>query len=545
MNAADLFVKCLEAEGVRYIFGLPGEENAHFLMALEGSPIKLILTRHEQGAAFMAETYGKLTGEAGVCLSTLGPGATNLVTGVASANMDRAPMVVITGQADLTRQHKESHQFFDVVSMFKPITKWGARIMHPDNIPEVVRRAFKVATREKPGACHIELTEDIAAAPATKKPVRKSYLRRTVADDKIVDMAMEVLRTAEHPVILAGNGAIRTRASKQLRIFTELTGVGVINTFMGKGCVSRESPECVFTIGLQTKNLANAAIEAADLVITVGYDLVEYPPRMWNKWGDKKIICIDFLPAEVDYNYQIDAEVIGDVAHTLWMLNERLRAEPMRFNVPRQKKTREMLLNLFKEHNDDDTEGLIRPQKALWDIRKAMGPSDILLSDVGSHKMWVAQYYHCDEPNTCLIPNGFCSMGCALPGAIAAKIVHPNRRVMAVCGDGGFLMNVQELETAVRLGTNIVVMVWVDNGYNLIEWKQKNEFGHHTDLSFGNPDLVMLAESFGCMGQYVQNARDLAPAIEKAFAANKPAVIAVPIDYRENDRLMDQLRIVV
>ncbi|HNR30316.1 MAG TPA: acetolactate synthase large subunit [Candidatus Hydrogenedentes bacterium] len=545
MNAAELFVKCLEAEGVRYIFGLPGEENAHFLMALEDSPIELILTRHEQGAAFMGETYGKLTGEAGVCLSTLGPGATNLVTGVASANMDRSPMVVITGQADLQRQHKESHQYFDVMSMFKPITKWGARIVHPDNIPEVVRRAFRVATREKPGACHIELTEDVAAMAAGKKPIKRSYLRRTVADDKIVDIAMDVLRSAEHPVILAGNGAIRTRASKQLRIFVELTGIGVISTFMAKGCVSRQAPESVFTIGLQTKNLANAAIEAADLVITVGYDLVEYPPRLWNKWGDKKIICVDFLPAEVDQSYQLDAEVIGDVAHTLWMMNERLRANPLRFDVPRQRKTREMLLALFAEHKDDDTEGRIRPQKALWDVRQALGPRDILLSDVGSHKMWVAQYYHCDEPNTCLIPNGFCSMGGALPGAIAAKLVHPDRKVMALCGDGGFLMNVQELETAVRLKTNIVVMVWVDNGFNLIEWKQKNEFGHHSNLSFGNPDFVQLAESFGCIGLRVENARDLAPALDKAFAASKPVVIAVPIDYRENDRLMDQLRIVV
>ncbi len=545
MNAAELFVKCLEAEGVRYIFGLPGEENAHFLMALEDSPIELILTRHEQGAAFMGETYGKLTGEAGVCLSTLGPGATNLVTGVASANMDRAPMVVITGQADLQRQHKESHQYFDVISMFKPITKWGARIVHPDNIPEVVRRAFRVATREKPGACHVELTEDVAAMAATKKPLKRSYLRRTVADDKIVDIAMEVLRSAEHPVVLAGNGAIRTRASKQLRLFTELTGVGVISTFMAKGCVSRQAPECIFTMGLQTKNLANAAIEAADLVITVGYDLVEYPPRLWNKWGDKKIICIDFLPAEVDQSYQLDAEVIGDVAHTLWMINERLRANPLRFDVPRQRKTREMLLQLFAEHKDDDTEGAIRPQKVLWDVRQALGPRDILLSDVGSNKMWIAQYYHCDEPNTCLIPNGFCSMGGALPGAIAAQLVHPDRKVMAICGDGGFLMNVQELETAVRLKMNIVVMVWVDDGYNLIEWKQKNEFGHHTNLSFGNPDFVQLAESFGCMGLRVPNARDLAPAMDKAFNAGKPAVIAVPIDYRENDRLMDQLRIVV
>jgi len=545
MNAAELFVKCLEQENVRYIFGLPGEENAHFLMALEKSSIQFVLTRHEQSAAFMAETYGKLTGEAGVCLATLGPGATNLVTGVASANSDRAPMVVITGQADIQRQHKESHQLIDVVSMFRPITKWATPVLHPDNIPEIIRRAFKTAMREKPGACHIELGDDIAATPSTAQPVKPNYLRRSVADDKIVDIAMQVIREGKAPIILAGNGAIRTRASKQLRIFSELTGIGVISTFMGKGCVSRHAPECLFTIGLQTKNLANAAIDKSDVVITVGYDLVEYHPHVWNKWGNKKIVHLDFLPAVVDSNYQLEAEVVGDLAHTLWMLNERVRQEPLRVDLPYQHRTREILMYKFGQYKDDDTEGYIRPQKVLWDVRESLGPEDIVLSDVGSHKMWIAQFYHCDEPNTCLIPNGFCSMGGSLPGAIAAKLVYPERRIIAINGDGGFLMNVQELETAVRLGTNIVVMVWVDNCYNLIEWKQRKEFGHNTDCTFTNPDFVKLAESFGCAGYYVENSRDLAETLEKAFTGDKPAVIALPIDYRENDRLNEQLQIVV
>lgn len=544
MNAAELFVKCLEQEGVKFIFGLPGEENAHFLMALEKSPIQFVVTRHEQSAAFMAETYGKLTGEAGICLSTLGPGATNLVTGVASANSDRAPMVVLTGQADIQRQHKESHQHIDVVSMFRPITKWANSIIHPDNIPEVVRRAFKTATREKPGACHIELPDDIAGFAANKEPVSVNYLRRSCADDKIVDIAMEVIRNAENPVILAGNGAIRTRASKQLRMFSENTGIGVISTFMGKGCVSRDSEQCIYTIGLQTKNLANAALEKADVVITIGYDLIEYPPHVWNKWGDKKIVHIDFLPAVVDQHYQLSAEVVGDVAHTLWMMNDRIKDNPMTFDIESQKKTRELITYKLNQYKDDETEGIIRPQKALYDVREALGPDDILLSDVGSHKMWIAQYYHCDEPNTCLIPNGFCSMGGALPGAIAAKLVHPENRVMAICGDGGFLMNVQELETAVRLGTNFVTMVWVDNGYNLIKWKQDKEYGHHTDLSFGNPDFIKLAESFGCAGYEVNNSADLLDTLEAAFTCGKPAVVAIPIDYRENDRLNETLQIV-
>lgn len=545
MNAAELFVKCLEEEGVKYIFGLPGEENAHFMMALERSSIRFIMCRHEQAAAFMAESYGKLTGEAGVCLATLGPGATNLVTGVASANSDRAPMVVITGQADIQRQHKESHQLIDIVSMFRPITKYTTPIIHPDNVPEVVRRAFKTAKREKMGACHIEIADDVAAQVVNVSPIKPNYLRRSVADDKIVDIAMEVIRGAKRPIILAGNGTIRTRASKQLRIFAEETGIGVLSTFMGKGCVSRHSEQCLFTIGLQSKMLASAAIDKADVVIALGYDLVEYMPATWNKWGDKQIVHIDYLPAVPDDNYQLAAEVVGDLAHTLWMMNERLKAQPMKFDLAYQRKIRELLIYKFKQYAGDETEGVVRPQKALYDAREAMGPSDILFSDVGTHKMWISQYYQCDEPNTCHIPNGFCSMGGSLPAAIAAKLIYPERRVMAITGDGGFLMNVQELETAVRLKTNIVVMVWVDNGYNLIEWKQRKEFGHNTDCSFGNPDFVKLAESFNCAGFAVQNSRDLAPTLEAAFNCGKPAIIAVPIDYRENDRLNEALQIVV
>ncbi|MBI2423663.1 MAG: acetolactate synthase large subunit [Candidatus Hydrogenedentes bacterium] len=541
MNAAELFVKCLEAEGVEYIFGVPGEENVRFLMALENSPIKFIVTRHEQSAGFMAEAYGKLTGKAGVCLSTLGPGATNLVTPVASANSDRAPMVVLTAQADLKRQHKESHQVIDVVSMLKPITKESNKIVHPDNIPEIIRKCFKQAQREKPGACHIELSNDVALLDTDSTLVHANYLRRPVADDKIVDIAMKTIRNAKNPIILAGNGAIRTRASKMLRIFSKKTGIGVISTFMGKGCISRHADECIFTMGLKHQNLANAAIKAADVVITIGYDLVEYPPSGWNRNKDKKIVQIDFLPAVVDQHYELEVEIIGDVAHTLWMMNERLEKHPMHFDLPQQRETRTKMLEKFAKHKDDDTQGTIRPQKALWDVRQALGPEDILLSDVGSHKMWIAQYYHCDEPNTCHIPNGFCSMGSGLPGAIASKMVHPGRRILTICGDGGFLMNVQELETAVRLKANIVVMVWVDNGYNLIEWKQEQEYKKHTDCSFGNPDFVMLAESFGCKGMFVQNSKDLASALEEAFTADRPVVMAIPIDYRENSRLNDLL----
>jgi len=541
MKAAELFVKCLEAEGVEYIFGVPGEENADFMMALEDSPLRFVLTRHEQRAAFMADVYGRLTGKAAVCLGTLGPGATNLVTGVADANMDRSPLVVITVQADMRRQHKESHQAMDVVGLFKPVTKWAHTVVHPDIIPEVVRKAFKLAEAEKPGACHIELPEDIAREKASTKPIAPVKPRRPVPDDKIVDQAMDLIRQAKRPLILAGNGAIRKRASKQLRQFVEATGIYVVTTFMGKGAIPYNWPRSLYTIGLQSKDVVKCALDASDLVIALGYDLVEYHPRLWNEGNTHKIIDIDFLPAEVDENYRVDVDVTGDLAHTLWMLNERVKANPIQFDDRQHRASREQMTAELEMHKDDDNEGLIRPQKVLWDVRGVMGPDDILLSDVGAHKMWVARHYHCIVPNTCLISNGFCSMGFAFPGAIGAKLVHPDRRVLALCGDAGFLMNVQEMETAKRLGTNIVAMVWEDKAYGLIEWKQDTEFGHHVDLSFDNPDFMKLAEAFGWRGFRVDRARDLAPMLEAAFDCGEPALVVVPIDYSENMKLTNRL----
>lgn len=544
-TTAELFVKCLEEEGVAYVFGVPGEENAHFLMALDRSSITFVLCRHEQGAAFMADIYGRLTGKAGVCMGTLGPGATNLVTGVADANMDRAPVVVLTGQADIQRQHKESHQHMDVVGLFHPITKWAQPIVHPDNVPEVVRKAFKLAEMEKPGACHIELPDDVAGWPANGTPLRAQKVRRAVCDDKVLDQAMELIRNAKRPIILAGNGAIRKRASRQLVRFVEKTGIGVISTFMGKGAIPRSMEECLYTIGLQARDYTWLALDEADLIISLGYDLVEYHPKLWNKdhcgTHKRQILHIDFLPAEVDAFYPVDVEIAGDIAHTLWMLNERLDKDPIRFSLPGQRDVRKQMTNEFASYAEDDTTGIIRPQKALWDAREVLGPSDILLSDVGAHKMWIARYYHCDEPNTCLISNGFCSMGFALPGAIAAKMVHPDRNVLAICGDGGFLMNVQELETARRLNAPIVVLVWEDGGYGLIAWKQDNQFGRHTSLGFNNPDLVKLAEAFDCIGMRVENSRDLKPALEEAFTKDRPVVIAMPVDYRENPILSQRL----
>ena len=543
MKASDLLVECLEEEGIEYIFGVPGEENADFMMSLEKSKkIKFVLTRHEQGAAFMAEIYGRLTGNTAGCLGTLGPGATNLITGVADSNMDRAPMLVLTGQGSTDRLHKESHQIMDVVSMFEPVTKWSTTILNPDTIPEIVRKAVRLARTEKPGAVHIELPEDVAEMETSKKPMAPRRFRRPVPDAKIIDEAFVMLKNAKRPIIIAGNGCIRRRASKQLRLFSEKTGIGVVSTFMAKGCVDMDADYCLYTVGLGSKDRISIAIDDADLVITLGFDMVEYHPRLWNSHGDKKVLHADFLPAEIDEYYHPETEVIGDLAHTLWMLNECVDARSLpKFDLALQHKCRDEMTADFAEYKDDKTEGTIRPQKALWDARQVMGPKDILLSDVGAHKMWIARHYQCHEPNTCLIPNGFCSMGFALPGAIAASIVHPERRILAIAGDAGFLMNVQEMETAKRIGSNIVVMVWEDEEYGLIAWKQETSFGHHTDLSFGNPEWTTLATAFGWNGHYVKDAADLLPALDAALDEKGPSLVVIPIDYRENPLLTRKL----
>ncbi len=543
MKTSDLFVKCLEEEGIEYIFGVPGEENADFMMSLEGSEqIRFVLCRHEQGAAFMAEIYGRLTGNPAGCLGTLGPGATNLITGVADANMDHAPMLVLTGQGASTRLHKESHQVMDVVRMFAPVTKWAVQVLHPNNVPEIVRKAVRLARTEKPGAVHIELPEDIAELETESMPMPPRRFRRPVADDKIVDKAFDLIKNAKRPVILAGNGAIRRRASKQLRLFCEKTGIGVASTFMAKGCVDMDAPYCLYTVGLQAKDVVSCAIDAADLVITLGYDMVEYHPMLWNDAKDKRIVHLDFLPAEIDEHYHPEVEVVGDLAHALWMLNERVDAVGgLTFDLATQAAARREMGLELEQYKNDETNGLIRPQKVLWDTRHVMGPNDVLLSDVGAHKMWIARHYQCHEPNTCLIPNGFCSMGFALPGAIAAALVHPDRRILAISGDAGFLMNVQEMETARRLNLNFTVMVWEDHGYGLIKWKQTNQFGRHTDLDFGNPDWMKLADAFGWAGHHVTRSSDLAGVLEQTFAESGPSLVVVPIDYRENGLLTERL----
>ncbi|TDF34762.1 acetolactate synthase large subunit [Alteromonadaceae bacterium M269] len=541
-KASDLLVQCLENEGIEYIYGVPGEENADFMMSLEKSDkITFVLTRHEQGAAFMAEVYGRLTGNPAACLATLGPGATNLITGVADANMDRAPMIVLTGQGATARLHKESHQIMDVVDMFDPVTKWATTIINPDTIPEITRKAVRLARSEKPGAVLIELPEDVAKLESNEKPLEPRRYRRSIADrDDIVRLAKRIA-AAKRPIILAGNGCVRKRSSEQLAQLCELTGIGVLNTFMAKGCVDFVKPYSLFTIGLGAKDIVTCAIDAADLVITIGFDMVEYHPHLWNPNGDKNIVHIDFIPAEIDKNYHPEIEVVGDIADALEQLHAQLRELDFEFDLKQQQNTRIEMMNELNAWENDTARGKVKPQKVLSDVRALLPPEAVLLSDVGAHKMWIARHYQCHEPNTCLVPNGFCSMGFALPGAIAAAMVQTENPVVAIAGDAGFLMNVQEMETAARLNSNIVVMVWEDNAYGLIAWKQWAEFGHHTDLSFSNPKWTALADAFSWSYHGVSNSEDMQPQLAAALEHQGPSLVVVSIDYDENQKLTEKL----
>ena len=539
MKASDLFVEALENEGVEYIFGVPGEENADVMMSLLDSKIQFIICRHEQAAAFMADVYGRLTGKAGVCLGTLGPGASNLVTGVADANMDRSPLVAVTGQADTRRLHKESHQNMDVVAMFKPITKWAQQVLHPDNIPEIVRKGFKIAEAEKPGAVLIELPEDIAKQPSSEVPIEPRKLRRSAPDHKSIKAALQLIADAERPLILAGNGCVRKRASSELRRFVEHTGAYVTNTFMGKGCVDIDDPRSLATVGLGMRDHVLEAFDRADLVLCIGYDLVEYHPSRWAKKG-VPIIHIDFTPAEVDADYPVTCEIVADIAETLWALNEGLN-DSHRSDSQTFKRLRKTIWEELHDHDNDNAYPM-KPQRILADVRRFMGPKDILLSDVGAHKMWIARQYQCHEPNTCLISNGFCTMGFALPGAIAAALIDPGKKNLAICGDGGVMMNIQDLMTAVQYKIPAVIMVWEDGEYGLISWKQTAAHGKTSHTQFVNPDFVALAESFGAHGFRVESADDLIPKLEAAFAIKDgPSVVVVPVDYSENMKLSKRL----
>jgi acetolactate synthase-1/2/3 large subunit len=551
MKASDLFIKCLEAEGVKYIFGMPGEEtNDLMISVLDSKKIEFILVRHEQAAAFMADVYGRLTQKVGVCLSTLGPGATNLTTGVANANMDRSPILAITGQTDTDVLHKESHQNMDVITMFKPITKWNWSIRNADNIPEIIRRAFKISLEEKAGAVHLELPKDIAKEKSEIRPIRTQKSLRSRPNQELVKSAARLICMSRMPVLLVGNGCIRGNASSHLRRFAEKTRIYSMNTFMAKGVISDKSKRHLQTIGIKEADHAQVAMKEADVVIAVGYDLVEYSPKNWNGDLNKKIIHIDFTPAEVDTYYPPTIEIAADIGYTIDAILEEVEKKGKKLNPNMEyvswsadpallKQVKQEVVWRIEKHKDDYSYP-IRPEKLINDVRSALDDRDIIISDVGVHKLWIAKAYSTYKPNTCIITNGFCSMGFALPGAIAAQLARPKQKVVAMCGDGGFLMNLQELETAVRLSLPVIIIVWCDSDLGMISLKQIEEFGKSAFTKFNNPDFVKLADSFGAHGYDVKSSKDLPSLLKKAKESTHiPVVISVNIDYSRNRMLLD------
>ena len=537
MKAAELLVKCLENEGVEYIFGLPGEENIDVMDALIDSPIQFVTTKHEQGAAFIADVYGRLTGRAGVCMSTLGPGATNLVTGIADANMDRAPVVAIAGQGATTRLHKESHQILDLVELFTPITKYSTQVLEPEIVPEIVRKAFKTSQNEKPGCSFIDFPENIAEMdiPDTQ-PLKVQYAREPVAPSGRCTKAAVHIAESRAPVIMVGNGVIRSKASDKLVHFAEQVNIPVATTFMAKGVMPASHPLSLGTIGMKSKDFVNYAFEAADLIICIGVDMVEYHPELWNPNKDKKILHIDRRPAEVDQHYILESGIIGEIHDSLKRIMsslDKLPDSPIHKMIP-------IIREELNKHKND-TGFPIKPQKILSDLRTVLDAEDIVISDVGAHKMWIARNYQAEAPNTCIISNGFAAMGIALPGAIAAKLAYPERKAVAVCGDGGFMMNNQEIDTALRLGLDIVILIFNDSKYGLIEWHQLRHFGRATDIEFTNPDFVMLAESFGAKGYRVESVEDFIPTMNKALNDGTVSIVDCPVDYAENMKLTEQL----
>lgn len=537
-NTADLLVECLEEEGVHYIFGIPGEENLAIMEALKRSKIEFITVRHEQGAAFMADIYGRLTGKAGVCMATLGPGATNLITGVADADCDGAPLVAISGQVGTDKMHITAHQYLDLRSMFEPITRRAYTVVRPDTMAEITRLAFKYAEREKPGATFIDLPVNISKMPVDddERPLQRKTIQPETALEAQIEAAASMISYAKNPVILAGSSVIRSHATEMLTKFSEKLKLPVINTMMAKGAIPFDNPYSMWTVGIPMDDYQTKMLEKASLVIAIGYDIIEYAPAKWHM-SNADIIHIDTMPADINKNYQPEVEVVGNIPDAL----ERIMNKAARLQEPVP------FLNLRKEMVEEhesyaqDLSYPVKPQKALIDCRRVMDKDDIVISDVGANKVWVARHYNCYKPNTCIISNGFATMGLAVPGAIAAKLVHPDRKVLAITGDAGFMMNCQEFETAHRLGTNFVTLIFNDRSYGLIKWKQDMQYGHHEYVDFTNPDFVKFAESMGAIGYRIEKAEDLLPTLIKSFKQDKPVIIDCPIDYSENMKLTHHL----
>jgi acetolactate synthase-1/2/3 large subunit len=537
MKASDLFVRALEAEGVEYVFGIPGEENLDLLESLRKSSIRLILTRHEQAAGFMAATYGRLTGKVGVCLSTLGPGATNLVTSAAYAQLGAMPMLMITGQKPIKTSKQGRFQVIDVVDMMRPITKFTTQIVSGDRVPSVVREAFRLAHEERPGAVHIELPEDIAAEETGRPLLEPSMARRPIAEYKAIDRAVEMIERADSPLLLVGAGANRKLTAKMLRRFVDKTGIAFVTTQMGKGVLNETDPLFVGNTALSDGDFVHRAIRRADLIINVGHDVVEKPPFFMHADG-QQVIHINFDSAAVDPVYFPQLEVIGDIANSLWQIGEKVTPQS-RWKLDFYRDVHRAYVEHRGEAEADGRFPLL-PERLVREVRAVMPEDSIVTLDNGMYKIWFARNYPAYTPNTLLLDNALATMGAGLPSAIAAKLVYPDRRVLSVCGDGGFLMNSQELETAVRLGLDLVVMILRDDAYGMIKWKQAQmEFGDY-GLDYGNPDFVDYARSYGANGRRVESADQLAPLLEQCLAAPGVHLIDCPVDYSLNDETLNR-----
>jgi len=539
-GTADLIVACLENEGVTHVFGIPGEENIHLVDAISRSSITYVLTRHEQGASFMAEVYGRLTGRAGVCSATLGPGAINLLLGTADAYTNSTPLVALSAQVGMNRSFKESHQGVDLVPMFAPAVKWSALVATPGAVPEMFRKAFKLAQTERPGSVYLAIPEDVEQAPAPKAagPLPVNVPRPDEPAPAQVERAAALVRTARAPVVLAGHGAARAGAGPALRQFAEFLGIPVATTFHGKGVFPDDHPLALGAVGFMGHDYVNFGFDQADLIVAVGYELQEFDPVRINPRGDTKIIHLHRFPAEVDAHYDVAVGLHSDISRSLEVL--AAAAGPRERTTPGRERIRALLAAEMERGRGDDRFPLA-PARIVADTRAALDHQDIVLVDTGALKMWMARLYPTYEPNTCLISNGLSTMAWTVPGAIGAKIARPDRKVLVATGDGAFLMNSQEIETALRMGLAFVILIWVDDAYGLISWKMDLEIGRNVDTTFGNPDFVAYAESFGAAGYRISSADELLPTLRAALAADTVSVIACPVDYSANLELIESL----
>lgn len=537
MKASDLFIKALEKEGVEYIFGIPGEENLDVLQSLETSPIRLILTRHEQAAGFMAATYGRLTGKAGVCMATLGPGATNLVTAAAYAQLGGLPMFMLTGQKPIKSSKQGQFQIVDVVAMMRPLTKYTRQIVSSDTIPSHIREAFRLAQEERPGAVHLEFPEDVAEETTDAALLKPAGGRRPTAEEKCIKWAVDIIESAKHPLVLIGAGANRKLTSRMLRQFVEKTSIPFFSTQMGKGVIDERHPLFLGNAALSSNDFLHRAIEHADLIINVGHDVVEKPPFFMHP-GGMQVIHINFSSAKVDPVYFPQVEVVGDIANSIWQIKERVLPQG-RWDFSYFMTIKEAV-EAHTAGGVDDPRFPVHPRRLVADVRRAMPSDGIIALDNGVYKIWFARDYKAHEPNTVLLDNALATMGAGLPSAMAAHLVHPDRKTMAICGDGGFMMNSQELETAVRLNMNLVVLILRDDAYGMIKWKQENVGMNNFGLDFGNPDFVKYAEAYGARGHRVEATDALVPTLEQCLKTPGVDVIDLPVDYSENVQILNR-----